>query len=104
MAGQDNIKGKGFDKHPEHINKKGQPRKLPRLDVLLADVLDDAKMKDIITSLYKAAKKGNVKAADVLFDRMYGKAKQSLDITTGDEKINTIKLIRGTEDISQQGS
>ena len=24
----DKIKGKGFDKHPENINRKGQPRKL----------------------------------------------------------------------------
>lgn len=28
MAGIDNIKGKGFDKNPQNINTKGQPKKV----------------------------------------------------------------------------
>jgi len=31
-----NLKDKGFDKHPENINKSGRPKKLPDLEPLLS--------------------------------------------------------------------
>ena len=67
-------------------NPNGRPRKLPKLDVLLAEVLgDDAKgttvAEQILRALEKQAMKGNVKAAELLLDRGYGKAKQSIDLS-----------------------
>ena len=78
------IKGKGFDSHPEHINRKGAPKKLPALDKLLADVLGSdgtykSKAQEIIESLLKRALKGDVRAAELLLERGYGKVLQRID-------------------------
>lgn len=64
-------------------NPKGQPKKIPQLDVLLADVLGEEKdgieaAKAILMALRSKAVKGDVRAAEVLLDRAYGKASQSL--------------------------
>lgn len=64
-------------------NPKGRPKKLPELDVLLADVIggeNEDEAKAIIQSLLKQAKKGNVRAAEVLLDRAYGKVKQDIKV------------------------
>lgn len=92
MPNPENIKGKGFDKRPENINRKGQPKKIPKLDVLLADVIGDAEMTKLIKALYDAAVRGNVRAAEALLDRAYGKAKQSVDVTTDGEKISNVNV------------
>jgi hypothetical protein len=65
-------------------NPKGRPKKLPDIDTLLADVLgseddDKSEAKAVIKSLLTQAKKGNVRAIEVLLDRAYGKAKQTVD-------------------------
>lgn len=83
----DNLKPfqKGAD---ARRNLKGAPRKLPGLDVLLADVLgyeegkpeESAKLKAMIEKLYQKALKGNTRAANILLDRAYGKAKQSISM------------------------
>lgn len=89
MAGPgkpDNLKP--FKKGDPRINRKGAPRKLPGLDVLLADVLgfeegkpeESAKMKLMIEALYRKALKGNTRAANILLDRAYGRPKQSIDV------------------------
>lgn len=69
-------------------NPKGRPRKLPELDTLLADVLsraqpgrkiygeDISQAEAILLSMIKEAKKGNVRAAELVLDRAYGKAVQ----------------------------
>jgi hypothetical protein len=62
-------------------NTKGQPRKLPALDQVLADCIDDDELKGIIEILLKKAKRGDIRAAELLLDRGYGKAKQTLEAT-----------------------
>lgn len=66
-------------------NPNGRPKKLPDLDLLLAEVLgvgsdgiEEASL--ILEALRKEAKKGDVRAAEMLFDRAYGKAKQTLAV------------------------
>ena len=64
-------------------NPKGSVKKIPQLDVLLADVLGEEKdgieaAKAILMALRSKAVKGDVRAAEVLLDRAYGKASQSL--------------------------
>jgi hypothetical protein len=76
-------------------NPKGRPKKIPDLDKLLADVLGEEKdgveaAKAILMALRAKATKGDVRAAEVLLDRAYGKAKQFLDHSTLGEKINQI--------------
>lgn len=73
-------------------NPKGRPKKLPELDKLLADVLGEEKdgvtaADAILRKLRAMAASGNIRAAEILLDRAYGKAKQSTDITTGGERI-----------------
>jgi hypothetical protein len=70
-------------------NPNGRPRKLPELDKLLADVLGEEKDgitagEAILKALRAKATKGDVRAAEVLLDRAYGKAKQTTEtnITT----------------------
>jgi len=70
-------------------NPNGRPKKLPKLDDLLSDILGNEEDKDseahaILTRLLKDAKNGNVKAAEILLDRAYGKSKQSIDHTSSD--------------------
>jgi hypothetical protein len=79
------IIGKGFDKFPEHINKKGRPKKLPPLDELLAEVLGTngegkSEAERILDSLLIKALKGDTRAAEILLERGYGKVSQNIDI------------------------
>ena len=83
-------------------NPNGRPKKLPQLDKLLADVLgseddENSPAKEILEALFKEAKSGNVRAGEILLDRAYGKAQQSIDHTTKGESINPtpIKFTKG---------
>lgn len=65
-------------------NPNGRPKKLPELDKLLADVLGEEKDgitagEAILKALRLKATKGDVRAAEVLLDRAYGKPRQSVD-------------------------
>lgn len=78
-------------------NLKGRPRKLPELDKLLDEVMGqgaDGKSiaKQILDALAKKAKGGDVKAAEVLLDRAYGKVKQPIE-NSGNQEL-TIKIVR----------
>jgi hypothetical protein len=73
-------------------NPNGRPRKLPELDKLLADVLGEEKdgidaAKAILMALRSKATKGDVRAAEILLDRAYGKAKQSMDVSLNNKKL-----------------
>lgn len=81
-------------------NPNGRPKKLPQLDELLADVLGEEKdgieaAKAILMALRAKATKGDVRAAEVLLDRAYGKAKQAIDVTSNNEPF--ILKINGTK-------
>lgn len=70
------------DNQPE---KNGRKPKLPQLDILLADVLGEDKdgieaAKAILMALRAKATKGDVRAAEVLLERAYGKSKQVVDL------------------------
>jgi hypothetical protein len=76
-------------------NPEGRPKKLPALDKLLADVLgtvddQDSEMKAVINALIGRAKKGDVRAAEVLLDRAYGKPKQDINLTETIEQVFVI--------------
>lgn len=67
-------------------NPNGRPKKLPELDKLLADVLGEEKdgitaAEAILKKLRQMAAQGNLRAAEILLDRGYGKPKQSIDHT-----------------------
>ena len=86
-GGYKNIRGSdasGFDKHPENINRKGQPKKLPELDKLLIEVLSEEKdgktaAQIILMALRVKASKGDIRAAEALLDRAYGKSTERIE-------------------------
>lgn len=82
-GGKGNITGadgKLFTKGDARINKLGRPKKL-NLDRLLRRVLaekvnDQPALKQILTKLRDMAIDGDLRAAELLLDRAFGKAKQ----------------------------
>jgi hypothetical protein len=81
-------------------NPKGRPKKLPELDKLLADVLGEEKdgvsaAEVILKALRAKAAKGDIRAAEVLLDRAFGKAKQSTDVTLNAIPAPIIRLAHG---------
>jgi hypothetical protein len=79
-----NIKNLKPFKKGETGNPNGRPPKLPDIDVLLADVLGEEKdgktaAQAILMALRAKAAKGDVRAAEVLLDRGWGKVKQPID-------------------------
>ena len=88
-----------------HKGGPGRPKKLPKLDELLAEVLGDTEegktqAQKILEAMRKKATLGDVKAAQLLLDRGYGKVKEQVDITTNDQSINNkiqIEIITATQ-------
>jgi hypothetical protein len=85
-----------------NANPNGRPKKLPALDVIMANVLGAEKDgisagEAIIMKLREQALKGDIKAAQILLDRGWGKPKQNIDITTQGEKV-TVPTIIFTKD------
>lgn len=86
-------------------NPSGRPRKLPKIDDLLAEVLGDdensGEAKAILEALVKRAKlKGGDKAAEILLDRAFGKPKQTIEQKTeitGSMSFNGIQVIKPDE-------
>lgn len=84
MPKPENIEPHKFTKG-QSGNPNGRPKKLPELDKLLADVLGEEKngltaAQAILKALLVKAAKGDVRAAEVLLDRAYGKTKQQMDV------------------------
>jgi hypothetical protein len=66
-------------------NPKGRPKKLPEIDKLLADVLGEEKdgitaADAILRKLRAMAASGNIRAIEILLDRAYGKARQTVEM------------------------
>ena len=80
-------------------NPKGRP-KLPDIKAAMAKVLAEEKdgmdaLEAVLKALRTRAIKGDVRAAQELLDRGYGRSKQSIDHTTDGEKITgfTVEVV-----------
>jgi hypothetical protein len=74
-------------------NPKGRP-KMPDLKEAMTLLLADEKngktaLDAVLARLRQMAIDGNLKAAEILLDRAYGKPKQSIDHTTGGNEFKT---------------
>jgi len=79
-------------------NPKGRPKKLPEIDKLLADVLGEedeggTAALTILKKLRQKASAGNLRAAEILLDRAYGKPRQSIDHTTDNQPLPAPQII-----------
>ena len=96
----DNLKKrKSFVKNDPRINREGRPRKLPHLEELLANVLGEEKdgktaAEAILLALRLKASKGDVRAAEVLLERAWGKVKQDIELGNIDDKVITVELFK----------
>jgi hypothetical protein len=75
--------GKPFKKGDERINRKGRP-KLPDLKEAIAKILAEDKdgktaLDAILAALRAKAAKGDVRAAQELLDRGFGRSKQTIE-------------------------
>ena len=75
----------------ESMNPKGRPKKLPEIAILIANALGSEKngitvAEEILARLVKEAKAGNLKAAEMLLDRGYGKPTNKTEVTGKDGK------------------
>ena len=82
MANVKNIENHKFKKG-QSGNPKGRPPKLPEIDALLSKVLgaesgNITAAEKMLQALYRKALKGDVRAAEILLDRGYGKVKQDI--------------------------
>ena len=87
MANEQNLKP---FKKGQSGNPNGRPKKLPHLEELLADILGEDKegitaAEAILRALRAKATKGDIRAAEVLLERAYGKAKQGIELSGTNE-------------------
>lgn len=83
-------------------NLLGRPKKLPQLDVLLADVMGEEKdgktaCEAILMALRAKAAKGDIRAAELLLDRSFGKVAQKMQILPPDVEPTKFVLPGGRE-------
>ena len=84
-------------------NPNGRPRKLPELDKLLAEVMGEEKdglsaAEAILKALRAKATRGDIRAAELLLDRAYGKAKQTIDNNVNVSQPLVITLTASNDD------
>ena len=88
-------------KKGETLNPNGRPKKLPELGKLMADILGDEKnglttAERILKAIEAKALKGDIKAAEMLLDRGYGKPKQTQETSiTSSDPLVIIRTIEG---------
>ena len=97
-----NQKGLKSWKKGETGNPNGRPKKLPQLDVLLAEVLGSetrgkTEAQHIIEAIKRKAKKGDVRAAEMLFDRGFGKVVQAMEFKGASFEATVFVLPNGRE-------
>jgi hypothetical protein len=99
-------------KKGEVRNPTGRPKKLPNLDALLAEILGEEKdgvtaADAILRRLRQMAANGNLRAAEILLDRAYGKAITRTEMSGPNGApltTNTTLLINLTDGTTADGS
>jgi hypothetical protein len=98
MPKPENIEPHKFKKG-QTGNPNGRPKKLPELSKLMADILGDEKnglttAERILKAIEAKALRGDIKAAEMLLDRGYGKPKQTQETNiTSSEPLVIIRTI-----------
>ncbi len=83
-------------KKGEVRNPYGAPRKLPDLDLLMAEILGEEKdgktaAQAILAALRAKASRGDIRAAEVLLNRGYGMPKQKTELSVDNSFLEFLK-------------
>lgn len=115
MANASNLVGKGFDAHPERINRNGRPRKYTSLlreegyrlseindtiQAMMQMTIEELKEvwenpeatileKTIANAMRKSLEKGSLYSMETLLTRVYGKPKETQQVSS-DSKIEVV--------------
>lgn len=85
-------------------NPGGRPKNIPNLPTLIASVLgtsdnlNKSAVEKILIKLKEKALKGDLKAAELLLNRAYGKAKQSIELSNAENSSFVVKVGYGKKD------
>ena len=86
-------------KKGEIRNPHGRPKKLPDLDLLMIKVLSEKKeggnitaVESILKAIRAKASRGDIRAAELLLDRGYGKLRTTNDINIEFDKLTESQL------------
>jgi len=95
MANPDSVRPFQWKKG-ETGNPNGRPKKIPEIDKLLAEVLGEEKdgitaADAILKALRAKASKGDIRAAEVLLDRAYGKATSNINLKNDNITIRVVR-------------
>jgi len=97
MPNLENLIGHSFADRPERINRKGRPKRLPEIDQLLVELLgstgEKSRMRELLEAMIKLAIGGNIRAAEMLLTRAYGKPKETVDINLAAQSDDSPKII-----------
>lgn len=83
-------------------NPNGRPKKIPALEELFLKVMTEKKdgleaAEAVILQLRNKAIRGDMKAIEYLLNRIYGKPKESVDITTKGQSISSSEKLTPEE-------
>lgn len=97
---------KGKWKKGQSGNPAGRPKKIPELRELLANVLGDSKdgktaAEAILMALRTKAVRGDVRAAELLLDRAYGKAAMNIEL---EANVNTVIMPKPIQPAQEDGN
>lgn len=83
---------KPLSKDDPRRNKNGRPKKLPLLELAMAENITVEDIAAMIIAMKAQVKKGNVAAFNALMDRGYGRVKQPVDISLAMPDIDKIDI------------
>ncbi len=99
-----NPPANGFDKRPQHINRKGRPKSFDQLRALAQQIshevltANDGSQKTVVEALLRKIATEDPK---LFLEIAFGKVPQAVDVTSGGEKVaprvelvEVIKLVR----------
>ena len=78
-------------------NPKGRPKALPGINKMLTEVITEDARRSILKMLVAQAKKGNMRAIELVLDRLYGRVQQQTEVS-GKMDVRSIQMLIQRDD------